>query len=135
MFSKILSLNILSIFICILVMGSTQMILFTNYLSSQSEDYLSKNAEYIINLISRNANRDTLTDMANGFSKVTGSYIFVIDSQDRVLSCSNDSELIDTPPQFLEHKYTKEVLTGKKTTTIGTMGNCFPKQCLLFRFR
>ncbi|MEE1049064.1 MAG: HAMP domain-containing sensor histidine kinase [Clostridia bacterium] len=125
MFSKILSLNILSIFICILVMGSTQMILFTNYLSSQSEDYLSKNAEFIVNMITRNVNRDALTDMANGFSMVTGSYIFVIDARGRVLSCSDDSELLDTPPPFLEDKYTKEVLTGKKTTTIGTMGDLF----------
>lgn len=125
MFSKILSLNILSIFICILVMGSTQMIMFTSYLSRQSEDYLSKNAEFISNMITDNIRLDALSDLANGFSKVTGSYIFVIDRKGRVLSYSDDSPLVENPPPFLEDKYTEEVLSGKKNTSIGTMGKLY----------
>lgn len=125
MFSKILRMNIILTLVCIIVMGSTQMIMFTNYISEQSEDYLSKNAETIISLIKNNISLSSLRDVSNGFSKVTGSYFFIIDKRGKVISCSDQSLLIDTPPLYLEDEYTKNVLSGKRTTFIGRMGKLF----------
>lgn len=125
MFSKILSINIISMLVCIIVMGSTQMLMFTNYFSKQSEDYLRKNAETIVDMIKRNIAVDTLTNVINGFAGVTDSYIMVFDKDGRVISVSDDSSLLERPPLYLDSAHTKVVLSGKKNTTIGTMGNLF----------
>lgn len=125
MFSKILRINIVSMLVCIIVTGSTQMLMFTNYFSKQSEDYLSKNAETIVNMIKGNISVDGLGSMVNGFSRATGSYIFIVDARGRVISCTSGSELLDTPPMFLNDDYTKTVLSGRRHTMIGTMGQVF----------
>ncbi len=125
MFSKILSINIISMLVCIIVMGSTQMVMFTDYFSRQSEEYLGKNADAIVNMIRSNVAIDGLGNMLDGFSKVTGSYIFIVDKKGRVISCSRNSDLLESPPLFIDEDYTKTVLNGKKNTMIGTMGRLF----------
>lgn len=125
MFSKILSINIVSMLISIIILGSAQMIMLTSYVSKQSENTLSQNAEAIVNMINGNVPVDVLNNMLNGFSRVTGSYIFVFDNLGRIVSSSDGSPLIQTPPLFLEDTYTKTVLSGNKNTMIGTMGNLF----------
>lgn len=125
MFSKILSINIISTLICIIVIGATQMLILTRYLSRQSEDYLSKNAETIVNMIKGNVPIDTLNKAVNSFARATGSYIFVIDDRGRVMTSSDESRFIDRAPFFLEREYTKSVLSGQKNAVIGTMGSLF----------
>ncbi len=125
MFSKILSINIVSMLISIIILGTTQMIMLTSYISKQSENSLSQNAETIINMINGNVPIDTLNNMLNGFSRVTGSYILIFDNRGRIITTSVDTSLVDNPPLFLEDSNTKAVLSGQKNTMIGTMGNLF----------
>lgn len=126
MFSRILSINIVSMLACIVVLGSMQMVLLTNYITKQSEDYLSKNAETIVKLISGNMPVDTLNGIVNGFSGVTGSYILVMDKNGRVMSgTANSSLTYDGTPLYIDKEYTRTVLSGQKNVMIGTMGRLF----------
>lgn len=125
MFSKILSINIISTLVCIIVMGSAQMVMITDYFSRESEQYLGKNADAIVSVIKGSVTVDGLNNMINNFSRVTGSYIYVIDKQGRIISGSNSDDLADKRPFFLEDEYTKVVLSGKRNTMIGTIGGLF----------
>ncbi len=125
MFSKILSINIVSTLVCIIVMGSAQMVMITDYFSRESEQYLGRNADAIVSVIKSGVTVDGLDSMVNNFSRVTGSYIYVIDDKGRILSGSDSDDLINKPPMFLEDEYTKAVLSGKKNTMIGTVGGLF----------
>lgn len=125
MFSKIMSINIISMLISIIILGTTQMLMLTSYISKQSENALSQNAETIINMINGNVPMDALNNMLNGFSRVTGNYIFIIDNRGRIITSTKDSNLVQSPPLFMEDEYAKTVLSGQKNTMIGTMGNLF----------
>ena len=81
MFSRIFSINIVSMLICIIILGSTETVLMTKYVANQSEEYLSKNAETIRNMIENNISSDSLTSLVSGFAHAVGCYIIVFDSQ------------------------------------------------------
>ena len=125
MFSRIFSINIVSMLICIIILGSTETVLMTKYVANQSEEYLSKNAETIRNMIENNISSDSLTSLVSGFAHAVGCYIIVFDSQNKVVSCSAKSPYLDNPPMFVNGEYTKTVLSGQKNSLIGTMGGLF----------
>ena len=58
MFGKIFFVNIISMLVCIIILGSTEVVLMTSYISKQSEETLSKNAETIINLMKSNISKE-----------------------------------------------------------------------------
>ena len=128
MFARILSINFVSMLVCVIVMGTTQMLLMTNYLSKQSEDYLSKNAETIVSMIKGYVPIESLNNAVNSFASATGSYIFVIDSRGRVITSSDKSSFIGSAPLYLDKEYTRTVLSGQKSSTIGTMGGLFSEK-------
>ena len=125
MFSKIFKINMLSMLVCIIILGSTQTILLTNYLAKQNEQYLNKNVDILVSMINRNVPAESLNSVINGFAQATGSYILVIDTKSRVLISSASGALIDDFPMFIEQSYTKTVLSGEKNVMIGTMGKLF----------
>ena len=125
MFSKIFSINMISMLICIIILGSTQTILITNYLANQNEEYLNKNVEIVVNMINRNVPMDSLSNVVNGFAQATGSYIAVIDNKSRVLISSTTTPFVEDTPMFIERNYTRTVLSGEKYVMIGTMGKLF----------
>ena len=118
MFSRIFSINIVSMLICIIILGSTETVLMTKYVANQSEEYLSKNAETIRNMIETNISSDSLTSLVSGFAHAVGCYIIVFDSQNKVVSCSAKSPYLDNPPMFVNGEYTKTVLSGQKNSLI-----------------
>lgn len=125
MFSKIFSINIISMLVCILILGSTQTILLTNYLTNQNEEYLNKNIETVVNMINRNVPMESLSNVVNGFAQVTGSYMVIIDNKSRVLISSTTTSFVEDTPMFIDENYTKTVLSGEKYVMIGTMGKLF----------
>lgn len=124
-FSKIFSINMVSLLVCIIILGSTQMVLLTNYLTKQNEQYLVKNIETIVEMINSNKRIENIDNVLDGFARVSGSYIFILDSRSRVLAAASANEYVDDLPLFIEGQYSKNVLSGKKSTMIGTMGNLF----------
>lgn len=125
MFGKIFFVNIISMLVCIIILGSTEVVLMTSYISKQSEETLSKNAETIINLMKSDISKGTMTDMLNGFAHAMGTYIIILDNKSEVIACSERSDLVNSPPSFVSGEYTKTVLSGQKNSMIGTMGSLF----------
>lgn len=125
MFYKILSINIVSMMFCIIIMGSTQTILLTKYISKYSENYLYKNTQTLINMIEGNLPIDSISNLVNGISSVADSYIMIYDSNGKVIVASNTNKHIKREPLYLDSEYTKTVLSGQKSSTIGTMGGMF----------
>lgn len=125
MFSKIMIINIISMLISIIILGTTQMLLLTSYISKQSEDALSQNAETIISMVNGDIPMETLNNMLNGFSHVTGNYICIFDNKGKVITSTSNNRFVQSSPVFLESEYTKVVLSGQKYTMIGNMGNLF----------
>ncbi len=124
-FSKIFSINMVSLLVCIIILGSTQMVLLTNYLTKQNEEYLVKNIETIVEMVNSNRRIENIDNVLNGFARISGSYIFIIDSRSRILASASGNEYINDKPLFIDGQYTKTVLSGRKNTMIGTMGNTF----------
>ncbi|MDO5310714.1 MAG: HAMP domain-containing sensor histidine kinase [Clostridia bacterium] len=118
-------INIISVLLCILILGSTETVLMTNYITRQSEDYLSKNAETIRSMIQGNISADGLSNLINGFARAMGCYIIVFDAQSRVIACSTQSTLVRKPPAFLNGDSTRAVLSGHQNSAIGTLGGIF----------
>ncbi len=125
MFSKIFSINMISMLVCIIILGSTQTILLTNYLANQNEEYLNKNVETVVNMININVPMESLSNVVNGFAQATGSYIAVIDNKSRVLISSTVTPFVEDTPFFIDEDYTRTVLSGEKYVMIGTMGKLF----------
>lgn len=125
MFSRIFLINILSVLLCVLILGSTETVLMTNYITRQSEDYLSRNAEAIRSMIQGNISKEGLNNLVNGFARSMGCYIFVFDAQNRVITCSNQSALVSSPPTYLNSDSTRAVLSGHQNSSIGTLDGIF----------
>lgn len=125
MFTKIFGTNMISMLICIIILGSTQMILLTNYLTRQNEEYLNRNVEIVVNMISDNIPLESIKNVINGFSQATGSYIIVVDSKSRVvLQTTLPRDTVDVP-LYLDKTFTKTVLSGERNILIGTMSGMF----------
>lgn len=125
MFTKIFGTNMISMLICIIILGSTQMILLTNYITRQNEEYLNRNVEIVVNMISDNIPLESIKNVINGFSQATGSYIIVVDSKSRVvLQTTLSKDTVDVP-LYLDKTFTKTVLSGERNILIGTMSGMF----------
>lgn len=125
MFSRIFTINIISMLICIIILGSTETIILTKYVTDQSEEYLNKNAETILNMIESNISNDGLSNLVNGFSHAMNCCIMVFDSQGNVISVTQKSPHLKSIPSYIDNEYTKNVLGGNKYSSIGTMGGIF----------
>lgn len=124
-FSRILLINVIAVLVCIILLGSMQLILVTNYVSQRSEEMLAKNAESIVSLIRSNVGMESLENILRGFSRSSQSHIMVFDHRGSVLVNTSDSGYVKSTPAFLPDEYSKNVLDGKKNTVIGTMGGIF----------
>ncbi len=124
-FSRIFLINVVAVLICMVLLGSMQFVLVTNYVSAKSEETLGKNAESIVSLIQSNIGMESLQNILRGFSRSSRSHILVIDARGSVLINTADSGYVKDVPAFLGSEHTKEVFAGKKHSIIGTMGGIF----------
>ncbi len=125
MFSRILGINLITLLICLIVLGSMQSLLITRYFTRYNEDLLTENAETLINLINRNISNDDLNGLVSAISRVSGTYIFIFDSKGEVIASTADSSLVKYKPMYLNQENIKTVLSGEKYSGIGTMGGVF----------
>lgn len=124
-FSRILIFNIICVSVCIIMLGSLQIVLVNGYMSKQSEEALTKNADSIVSLIQNNISAENLSNILRGFSKSSNSHIVVIDNQGSVLINTADSGFVQKMPAFLPNEACKNVLGGQRHSIIGTMGGIF----------
>ena len=124
-FSRVFIINLASVLVGIIILGSLQLVILSNYIARQNEDALSKNAESIVGLINNDISVESLATILKGFSKSSNTHIFVVDSRGGVLVNTRDSGYINEEPKFISTEYCKEVLAGKRNTLIGTMGGMF----------
>ncbi len=124
-FSRIFSINIIVVLICLAVLGSTQVVLVNQYISKQSEEALRKNGDSIVALIQNNINPDRLKSILSGFSRSSHSHIMVIDKEGRVLINTEESGFLTRPPAYLPEEQTRTVLQGERNSLIGSMGGVF----------
>ena len=124
-FARIFIINIISVLVCIVFLGSMQMVLVTNFISRQSEEALGKNADSIVGLIKSEIPMESLRSVLNGFSKSSNSYIMVVSNKGNVLVTTADSGYVNKPPVFIPSEYSKVVLEGQRNSIIGTMGGIF----------
>lgn len=124
-FARIFIINVISVLVCLTVLGSMQMFLVTNYIARRSEDSLRKNAESVVSLIQNDISTENLKNILSGFSRSSHSHIIVINSDGEVLLNVGDSGLAKNVPSFIPSEYSKTVLGGSKNSLIGTMGGMF----------
>ena len=124
-FSRIFIINIISVLVCIIILGSMQTVLVTNYISRQSEEALGKNADSIVALIQNNITMDSLRNILSGFSRSSQSHIMVIDDKGNVLVNTGDSGFVHDVPAYINGEYSRAVLAGQRNSIIGTMGGIF----------
>ncbi len=124
-FSRILIFNIICVSACIIILGSLQIVLVNGYMSRQSEEALTKNADSIVSLIQNNISRDNLSNILRGFSKSSNSHIMIIDNKGSLLINTHDSGFVQKAPAFLPTENCKSVLDGNRNSVIGTMGGIF----------
>lgn len=124
-FSRIFFINVISVLVCIVILGSMQTVLVTNYISRQSEETLKKNGDSIVALIQNNISMESLRSVLNGFTRTTQSHIIVVDERGSVLVNTADSGFVNSVPAFIPNEFCKAVLTGQRNSVIGTMGGIF----------
>lgn len=125
MFGRILFINISVVVMCLVVLGSTQVILINSYITRQSEEAIRKNADSIVSLIQNNVMQDRLENILSGFSKSSHTHIMVIDKESRVLINTTESGMLQQIPNYLPTEQTRAVLHGERNSVIGTMGGIF----------
>ena len=124
-FSRIFVINVVAVLICMVLLGSMQFVLVTNYISVKSEETLGKNAESIVNLIQSNIGMENLQNILRGFARSSQNHILIIDAKGSVLINTVEGGHTKEVPAFLGQEHTKEVLSGKRNSMIGTMGGIF----------
>ncbi len=124
-FSRIFVINVISVLVCIIILGSMQVVLITNYISRQNEESLGKNADSIVALIQNNIDLGSLRSILSGFSRSSQSHIMVVDDKGSVLVNTPDSGFVEDTPAFINDEYSTNVLAGKRNSIIGTMGGIF----------
>ncbi|MEG1441028.1 MAG: HAMP domain-containing sensor histidine kinase [Oscillospiraceae bacterium] len=124
-FSRVFMINLASVLVGIVILGSLQMILITNYITKQNEESLSKNADSIVNLINNEISLDSLSSILRGFSKSSNTHILVLDNESNVLLNTRESGFIDKDVKSLSKEYSKDVISGKRNSIMGTMGGLF----------
>ena len=124
-FSRIFIINIISVIVCLIVLGSMQTLLVNNYISNHNEEALGKNAESIVSLIQNNISTESLRYILSGFSRSSQSHIIVISADGGVLINTGDSGFAKETPAFISNDYCKTVLSGSRNSIIGTMGGIF----------
>lgn len=125
-FSRVFFTNLATVLIGIVILGSLQMVLVSNYISRQSETTLIKNADSIINLINNGISQDNLNSVLNGFSKSGSLHIIIVDANGDMIVNTTESEYWqDGGRKSLDTEYLREVLSGKKVTVVGNMNGAF----------
>ena len=124
-FARIFIINMITVLICLTVLGSTQIILVNQYVSKQSEEALRENGEAIAVLIQKNVNLERMQHMIGGFARGRNSHIMIVDRQNRVVINTIESGFLTHSPSYLPQEYTKTALSGKKHSMIGTLGGLF----------
>lgn len=124
-FSRIFIINIISVLVCIIILGSMQTVLVTNYIARQSEESLGKNADSIVALIQNNISMESLSTILRGFSRSSQSHIMVIDDRGNVLVNTSDSGFVHNVPAYIGGEYSRVVLSGQRNSLIGTLGGIF----------
>ncbi|MBR5152973.1 MAG: GHKL domain-containing protein [Clostridia bacterium] len=123
-FTRIFYINILTSLICLIILGSTQIVLLNRYISHQSEEALRRNAESVAGLIQNNVSIETMQHILNGFARSSNSHIMIMDSQGKVLINTHNT-FMDRAPMYIQQEYLQAVLQGKRNSVIGTMGGLF----------
>jgi len=123
-FTRIFYINILTSVMCLIVLGSTQIVLLNRYISRQSEEALGRNAESVATLIQSNIGIDDMRHMLNGFARTSNSHVMILDSQSKVL-INTRTHFMDANPTYIQEEYLQTVLQGKRNSIIGTMGGLF----------
>lgn len=124
-FSRIFIFNIVLILVCMIILGSMQAVMVSNYIAQQSEETLRKTADTIVDLIEDNISLDVLHNILNGFSKTSRTHIIVINERGEVLVNTMASSFMKENPAFLPEEYSKSVLAGEKNSIMGTMSGLF----------
>ncbi len=124
-FARIFAINILVALVCVIVLGSTQMMLMTNFIAEKTEEALSQNAESIVTLIKNNISSGSMRNMLSGFSRSSQSHIMIIDNKGRVLINTSESGFVDDTPSVIGGQYSRKVLNGQRHSVIGTMDGIF----------
>ncbi len=124
-FSRVLFTNLATVLIGIIILASLQMVLMNNFISRQSENALSKNADSIVSLINNGISRENLESVLTGFSRSSNNHIIITDSNGSVLVNTTDSGYWSSRESSVPVELLREVLSGKRNTVMGTMNGTF----------
>jgi len=125
-FSRVFVTNLVTVLTGIIILASLQMVLMSNYITRQNESSLSRDAESIVGLINNGVSQDSLSAVLNGFSKSSNSHIIVTDVSGNVIVNTKDSGFLQNPNRnSVDMEYLREVLSGRRSTYVGTMSGMF----------
>lgn len=125
-FSRVFVTNLVTVLTGIIILASLQMVLMSNYITRQNESSLLRDAESIVGLINNGVSQDSLSAVLNGFSKSSNSHIIVTDVSGNVVVNTKDSGFLQNPNRnSVDMEYLREVLSGRRSTYVGTMSGMF----------
>ena len=124
-FSRVLFTNLATVLIGIIILASLEMVLMNNFISRQSENTLSKNAESIVSLINNGISQENLESVLTGFSRSSSSHIIIIGSDGNVLVNTTDSGYWSDRSSSIPIDDLREVLSGRRNSVMGTMNGIF----------
>ncbi len=125
-FSRVFVTNLVTVMTGIIILASLQMVLMSNYITRQNESSLLRDAESIVGLINNGVSQDSLSAVLNGFSKSSNSHIIVTDVSGNVVVNTKDSGFLQNPNRnSVDMEYLREVLSGRRSTYVGTMSGMF----------
>ena len=124
-FSKIFSLNIVTIIVGVLFLSTVQYIMMSQFVYREKVADLKENAQTIAGFIETGTAPEKLHNFLYGFSHSTGTGILIIGKNGDVLLASAPDGVYDKNVQRIDPKYTEDVFKNRENIEKGTLGGVY----------
>ncbi len=127
-FSKIFSINIVTIVVGVLSLAIMQYIMISQYVYREQINGLKENAQTIAGFIERGTAPERLESFLYGFSRSTDTGILIIDRNGEILLASTPENTFNQATLRIDPKYTKDVFENREHIERGTLGNAYSSE-------
>ncbi len=127
-FSKIFSINIVTIIVGVLFLSTVQYIMMSQFVYREKVADLKENAQTIAGFIKRGTVPEKLQNFLYGFSHSTGTGILIIDRNGKVLLASAPDGVYNSNVHHVAPEYTKDVFKNRENIEKGTLGDVYESE-------
>ena len=124
-FSRIFSINIVTVIAGLLILAITQYIIVSQFIYRERVNNLKDNAHSIAGFIESGTAPEQLESFLYGFSRSTGTGILIIDHTGKILLASSPEDIFNKGAKRIDKKYTEEVFSNRENVLHGTLGGIY----------